>query len=128
MKPSDKSYFNAKFSLVMAFVIEMLANQMGNGTVKWILIGISFIEILSAIYETISMIYWQKAEAKEREAIAEKIKEMRKDFDECVDAFNKALDEEEKEEKPKAKRKTTKKKVTNDCNDEEKQDQNCSER
>ena len=125
MKPSDKSYFNAKFSLVMAFVIEILANQMGDGIVKRILIAISFIEIVSAIFELISMIHWQKAEAKEREAIAEKIKEMRKDFDECVDAFNKALDEEEK---PKAKRKTTKKKVTNDSNDAKEQDQNCSER
>lgn len=122
MKPSDKSYFNAKFSLVMAFVIQILANQIENSNVKLFLTGVAFVEIVSAIFELISMVRWQKAEEKARDEIAKKIKEMRIEFDKCVDAFNEKIDEAEKEEKAKAKRKTTKKKATNDCNDEEKQD------
>ena len=122
MKPSDKSYFNAKFSLVMAFVIQILANQIENSNVKLFLTGVAFVEIVSAIFELISMVRWQKAEEKARDEIAEKIKEMRVEFDKCVDAFNEKIDEAEKEEKAKAKRKTTKRKATNDSGDAEKQD------
>lgn len=122
MKPSDKSYLNAKFSLVMAFVIEILANQMGNSTVKWILIVISFIEILSAIFELISMVHWQKAEEKAREETKIKIKAVQNEFEKCIDAYKTKLEEAEKEEKSKAKRKTTKKKANNDRDDEKEQD------
>lgn len=122
MKLSDKSYLNAKFSLIMAFVMQILANQTDNTTVKWILTIAAIIETLSVIFELISMVRWQKAEEKVSNEIAEKIKEMRKEFNKCFDALNIKLDEAEKEEKAKPKRKTTKKKVTNDNNDEKEQD------
>lgn len=112
MKLSDKSYLNAKFSLVMAFVIQILANQIDNSTVKWILTITAIIEVLSAVFELISMVRWKKAEEKVRDEIAEKIKEMRKEFNKCFDTHNIKLDEAEKEEKAKAKRKTTKKTKT----------------
>lgn len=109
MKQSDKSYLNAKFSLIMAFVMQILANQIDNTTVKWVLTFSAIVEVLSAIFELILMTRWKKAEEKVRDEIAEKIKEMRKEFDKCVDTLNKKLDEAEKEEKAKPKRKTTKK-------------------
>ena len=109
MKLSDKSYLNAKFSLIMAFLMQILANQTDNTTVKWILTIAAIVEILSVIFELISMVRWKKAEEKARDEIAEKIKEMRKEFGKCVDTLNKKLDEAEKEEKAKSKRKTTKK-------------------
>lgn len=123
MKPSDKSYINAKFSLVMAFVIQILANQMDNSTVKLFLTVIAFIEVISAIFELISMVRWQKAEEKAREEeVASKIKELRNELKDCISDINEKIDEAEKEEKAKAKRKTTKKKVTNDNNDKKEQD------
>lgn len=109
MKLSDKSYLNAKFSLIMAFLMQILANQIDNSTVKLVLTITAIIEILSAVFELISMVRWKKAEEKARNEIAEKIKEMRKEFGKCVDTLNKKLDEAEKEEKAKPKRKTTKK-------------------
>lgn len=109
MKLSDKSYLNAKFSLIMAFVMQILANQTDNTTVKWILAIAAIVEILSVIFELISMVRWKKAEEKVRDEIAEKIKEMRREFNKCFDALNTKLDEAEKEEKAKSKRKTTKK-------------------
>lgn len=112
MKLSDKSYLNAKFSLIMAFVMQILANQIGNSTVKWILAITAIVEILSAIFELVSMVRWKKAEEEVRDEIAEKIKEMRKEFGKCADTLNKKLDEAEKEEKAKPKRKTTKKTET----------------
>lgn len=122
MKQSDKSYLNVKFSLIMAFVIQILANQIDNSTVKWILAITAIIEVLSAVFELISMVRWQKAEEKVSNEIAEKIKEMRDEFDKCFDTLNIKLDEAEKEEKAKPKRKTTKKKANNDCSDGKQQD------
>lgn len=122
MKPSDKSYINAKFSLVMAFVIQILANQIGNSNVKLFLTIIAFIEVISAIFELISMVRWQKAEEKAREEVASKIKELRNELKDCISDINEKIDEAEKEEKAKAKRKTTKKKVNNDNNDKKEQD------
>ena len=112
MKLSDKSYLNAKFSLIMAFLMQILANQIDNTTVKWILTITAIIEVLSAVFELISMVRWQKAEEKVRDEVAEKIKEMRKEFNKCFDTLNIKLDEAEKEEKAKPKRKTTKKTKT----------------
>ena len=109
MKLSDKSYLNAKFSLIMAFLMQILANQNDNTTVKWILTITAIIEILYAIFELISMVRWQKAEEKVSHEIAEKIKEMRKEFNKCFDTLNIKLEEAEKEEKAKPKRKATKK-------------------
>lgn len=109
MKLSDKSYLNAKFSLIMAFLMQILANQTDNTIVKWILAIAAIVEILSVIFELISMVRWKKAEEKVRDEIAEKIKEMRKEFNKCFDALNAKLDEAEKEEKAKSKRKATKK-------------------
>ena len=101
MKLSDKSYLNVKFSLIMAFLMQILANQIDNTTVKWVLTITAIIEVLSAVFELISMVRWQKAEEKVSKEIAEKIKEMRKEFNKCFDT--------QKEEKAKPKRKTTKK-------------------
>ena len=112
MKLSDKSYLNAKFSLIMAFLMQILANQTDNTAVKWILTIAAIVEILSVIFELISMVRWKKAEEKVRDEIAEKIKEMREEFNKCFDALNTKLDEAEKEEKAKSKRKTTKKTET----------------
>ena len=109
MKLSDKSYLNAKFSLIMAFVMQILANQIDNTTVKWVLTFAAIVEVVSVIFELIAMVRWQKAEEKVSNEIAQKIKEMRKEFDKCFDALNIKLDEAEKEEKAKPKRKTTKK-------------------
>lgn len=109
MKLSDKSYLNAKFSLIMAFLMQILANQTDNTVVKWILTIAAIVEILSVIFELISMVRLKKAEEKARDEIAEKIKEMREEFNKCFDALNTKLDEAEKEEKAKSKRKTTKK-------------------
>lgn len=109
MKLSDKSYLNAKFSLIMAFVMQILANQTDNTTVKWILTIAAIVEIVSVIFELISMVRWKKAEEKVSNEIAEKIKEIRKEFNKCFDTLNIKLDEAEKEEKAKPKRKTTKK-------------------
>lgn len=109
MKLSDKSYLNAKFSLIMAFVMQILANQTDNTTVKWILTIAAIVETLSVIFELISMVRWKKAEEKVSHEIAEKIKEMRKEFNKCFDALNIKLDDAEKEEKAKPKRKTKKK-------------------
>ena len=64
MKPSDKSYLNAKFSLIMAFVMQILANQTDNTTVKWILTIAAIVEIVIAVFELVSMVRWQKAEEK----------------------------------------------------------------
>ena len=109
MKPSDKSYLNAKFSLIMAFLMQILANQTDNTTVKWILTIAAIVEIVIAVFELVSMVRWQKAEEKVSNEIAEKIKEIRKEFGKCADTLNKKLDEAEKEEKAKPKRKSTKK-------------------
>ena len=109
MKLSDKSYLNAKFSLIMAFLMQILANQTDNTAVKWILTIAAIVEIVIAVFELVSMVRWQKAEEKVRDEIAEKIKEMRKEFNKCFDALNIKLDEAEKEEKAKSKRKATKK-------------------
>lgn len=109
MKLSDKSYLNAKFSLIMAFLMQILANQTDNTTVKWVLIFATIVEVLSAVFELISMLRWRKAEEEVRDEVAEKIKEMRKEFNKCFDTLNIKLDEAEKEEKAKSKRKTTKK-------------------
>lgn len=119
MKPSDKSYFNAKFSLVMAFVIQILANQIDNSNVKLFLTIIAFIEVISAIFELISMVRWQKAEDKAREEVASKIRELQNELKDCIDVANKKLAEEEK---AKAKRKTTKKKANNDSGNKKEQD------
>ena len=109
MKLSDKSYLNAKFSLIMAFLMQILANQIDNTTVKWILTIAAIVEIVIAVFELVSMVRWQKAEEKASNEIAEKIKEMRKELGKCADTLNKKLDEAEKEEKAKPKRKATKK-------------------
>lgn len=122
MKPSDKSYFNAKFSLVMAFVIQILANQIDNSNVKLFLTIIAFVEVVSAIFELISMVRWQKAEDKAREEVASKIRELQNELEDCIDVANKKLAEAEKEEKAKAKRKTTKKKANNDSGNKKEQD------
>lgn len=113
MKLSDKSYLNAKFSLIMAFLMQILASQIDNTTVKWILTITAIIEVLCAVFELIAMVRWQKAEEKVSKEIAEKIKEMRKEFNKCFDTLSIKLDEAEKEEKAKPKRKTTKKTETN---------------
>ena len=89
--------------------MQILATQIDNTTVKWILAITAIIEVLSAIFELISMVRWQKAEEKVRDGIAEKIKEMRKEFNKCFDTLNIKFDEAEKEEKAKPKRKSTKK-------------------
>lgn len=112
MKLSDKSYLNAKFSLIMAFLMQILANQIDNTAVKWILTIAAIVEIVIAVFELVSMVRWQKAEEKASNEIAEKIKEMRKEFGKCADTLNKKLDEAEKEEKAKPKRKATKKTET----------------
>ena len=109
MKQSDKSYLNAKFSLIMAFAMQILANQIDNTTVKWVLTFAAIVEIVSVVFELVSMVRWQKAEEKVSKEIAEKIKEMRKELDKCFDTLNIKLDEAEKEEKAKPKRKSTKK-------------------
>lgn len=109
MKLSDKSYLNAKFSLIMAFLMQILANQIDNTAVKWVLTITAIVEVLSAVFELVSMVRWQKAEEKVSKEIAEKIKKMRKEFNKCFDTLNIKLDEAEKEEKAKPKRKTTKK-------------------
>ena len=109
MKLSDKSYLNAKFSLIMAFLMQILANQTDNTIVKWILAITAIVEIVIAVFELISIVRWQKAEEKVRDEVAEKIKEMRKEFNKCFDTLNIKLDEAEKEEKAKPKRKATKK-------------------
>lgn len=112
MKLSDKSYLNAKFSLIMAFLMQILSSQIDNATVKWILTITAIVEVLSAVFELISMVRWQKSEEKVRDEVAEKIKVMRKEFNKCFDTLNIKLDEAEKEEKAKPKRKTTKKTET----------------
>ena len=66
MKPSDKSYLNAKFSLIMAFLMQILANQTDNTAVKWILTIAAIVEIVIVIFELISMVRWKKAEEKDR--------------------------------------------------------------
>ena len=93
MKLSDKSYLNAKFSLIMAFLMQILANQIDNSTVKWILAITAIVEIVSAVFELVSMVRWQKAEEKASDEIVEKIKEMRKEFNKGSDTLNTKLDE-----------------------------------